>query len=102
MYHDGLSIALVVKPPISLAFLPIPLPVPANWVSHGKRDNWLAWTQAELAERAKVGLSTVKDYESAKRTPIANNLEAIQRALEAGGMQFGTNSIEGPISKSGS
>lgn len=61
--------------------------------------NWLAWTQAELAERAKVGLSTVKDYESGKRTPIANNLEAIQRALEAGGIGFQPNSITGPIAK---
>jgi ribosome-binding protein aMBF1 (putative translation factor) len=61
--------------------------------------NWLAWTQAELAERAKVGLSTVKDYESAKRTPIANNLEAIKRALEAGGIGFGPDSVSGPISK---
>jgi transcriptional regulator with XRE-family HTH domain len=59
--------------------------------------NWLAWTQAELAERSKVGLSTVKDYESGKRTPIANNLEAIQRALEAGGMKFTADSVSGPI-----
>jgi ribosome-binding protein aMBF1 (putative translation factor) len=59
--------------------------------------NWLAWTQAELAEKAKVGLSTVKDYESGKRTPIANNLEAIKRALERGGIQFGEASISGPI-----
>jgi transcriptional regulator with XRE-family HTH domain len=59
--------------------------------------NWLAWTQVELAERAKVGLSTVKDYESGKRTPIANNLEAIQRALEVGGITFQANAISGPI-----
>lgn len=59
--------------------------------------NWLAWTQAELAERSKVGLSTVKDYEGGKRTPIANNLEAIQRALEAGGMKFTADSVSGPI-----
>ena len=59
--------------------------------------SWLAWTQAELAAKAKVGLSTVKDYEGGKRTPIANNLEAIKRALEAGGIRFTENSVCGPI-----
>ena len=61
--------------------------------------NWLAWTQAELAERSKVGLSTVKDYEGGKRTPIANNLEAMQRALEAAGIKFTADSVSGPIKK---
>ena len=59
--------------------------------------NWLAWTQAELAEKAKVGLSTVKDYESGKRTPIANNIEAIQRAMESAGIKFGTGTVSGPL-----
>jgi transcriptional regulator with XRE-family HTH domain len=59
--------------------------------------NWLSWTQAELAERANVGLSTIKDYESAKRTPMANNLEAIKRALENGGMTISDASVSGPI-----
>lgn len=59
--------------------------------------NWLAWTQAELAERAKVGLSTVKDYEGGKRTPIANNLEAIKKALENGGIRFTADSVSGPM-----
>lgn len=59
--------------------------------------NWLAWTQAELAERSKVGLSTVKDYEGGKRTPIANNLEAIKKALEGGGIEFTVDSVRGPI-----
>jgi transcriptional regulator with XRE-family HTH domain len=49
---------------------------------------WLGWTQAELAERAQVGLSTIKDFEGKARTPIANNLQAILKALEAGGMQM--------------
>lgn len=59
--------------------------------------NWLAWTQAELAEKAKVGLSTIKDFESGKRTPIANNLEAIKKALEAGGIWFGDAVVGGPV-----
>lgn len=46
---------------------------------------WLGWTQAQLAEAARVGLSTVKDFESGKRVPIANNLDAIRRALQEGG-----------------
>ena len=59
--------------------------------------NWLAWTQAELAAKANVGLSTVKDYERGKRTPIANNLEAIEKALEDAGMRFTETTVSGPI-----
>lgn len=58
---------------------------------------WLGWTQADLAEKAKVGLSTVKDFESGSRTPIANNLEAMQRALEAFGIKFVDDAISGPL-----
>jgi ribosome-binding protein aMBF1 (putative translation factor) len=59
--------------------------------------NWLAWTQAELATKANVGLSTVKDYEGGRRMPIANNLEAIKKALESGGIKFTATSVSGPI-----
>jgi ribosome-binding protein aMBF1 (putative translation factor) len=49
---------------------------------------WLDWSQEELAKRANVSLSTVRDFEKGRRTPIANNLEAMRRALEAGGMRM--------------
>lgn len=49
---------------------------------------WLGWTQQALAERARVGLSTIKDFENGSRTPIANNLSAIQQALEAAGVEL--------------
>ena len=59
------------------------------------------WRSSQLAEVARVGLSTVKDYEAGKRTPIANNLEAIQRALEEAGMRFTGDSTSGPLGQNG-
>lgn len=48
---------------------------------------WLGWSQQDLAGRARVGLSTIKDFESGNRKPIANNLDAIRRALEEAGIE---------------
>jgi transcriptional regulator with XRE-family HTH domain len=59
----------------------------------------LAWMQAELAAKAVVGLSTVKDYEAGNRTPIANNLLAMQKALEKVGIRFTADSNSGPIKR---
>lgn len=56
----------------------------------------LGWSQEQLAEKAKVGTSTVKDVESGKREPILSNLEAIRRALEAGGAKFIPANGDGP------
>jgi hypothetical protein len=39
-----------------------------------------------LASRARIGLSTVKDFERGERKPITNNLDAIQRAIETEGI----------------
>lgn len=62
---------------------------------------WLGWGQDELATRAKVGVSTVRDFERGARAPIANNMDAMRRALEAGGVRFlfdgeTPRGIEGP------
>jgi len=48
----------------------------------------LDWQQTDLAAAARVGLSTVRDFERGARTPIANNLSAIKSALEAAGVKF--------------
>jgi ribosome-binding protein aMBF1 (putative translation factor) len=49
---------------------------------------WLNWSQEELAAKAQVSNSTLRDFETGRRVPIANNLSAIRRALEDAGMQF--------------
>lgn len=49
---------------------------------------WLDWSQEDLAKKANVSLSTVRDFEKGRRTPIANNLEAIERALIGAGIHF--------------
>jgi DNA-binding transcriptional regulator YiaG len=49
---------------------------------------WLEWSQAELARRANVSLRTVQGFESGRKTPIANNLDAMQRAIETAGVRL--------------
>jgi DNA-binding transcriptional regulator YiaG len=47
---------------------------------------WLSWSQDELAKRANVSMSTVKDFERGARVPIGNNLTAMRNAIEAAGI----------------
>lgn len=49
---------------------------------------WLDWTQQTLAERSRVALSTVRDFEKGRRVPIANNLYAMRQAMEHAGVRF--------------
>ena len=48
----------------------------------------LDWTQDRLATEASVSLSTIKEFEAGRRSPISNNLAAMKRALESGGVEF--------------
>jgi transcriptional regulator with XRE-family HTH domain len=50
----------------------------------------LGWSQAELAEKSRVGLSTVRRME-ADLGPVrvqSDNLWKVQRTIEAAGIQF--------------
>jgi ribosome-binding protein aMBF1 (putative translation factor) len=49
---------------------------------------WLGWSQSDLASRASVSLSAVRDFEKGRHTPIRNNLAAMLRALEHAGMRM--------------
>ena len=50
----------------------------------------LRWTADDLAKRSKVGLSTIKRTEAGEGPMrlTAANADAIQRALEDGGIEF--------------
>lgn len=57
---------------------------------------WLDISQGDLASAAGVSLSTVRDFEKGRRVPISNNLNAIRSSLEAEGVEFTENGINGP------
>lgn len=48
----------------------------------------LKWTQGELAGKADLALSTIKDFEAERRTPHAPNLAEIERVFVAAGIEF--------------
>ncbi len=54
------------------------------------------WPQQQLAKAANVGVSTVKNFETGHSTPTANNLSAIQSALEHAGVEFISEEHGGP------
>ena len=53
----------------------------------------LGWSQRELARRAQLGTSTVADFERGARAPTTNNIQAMVKALEEGGVVFTGQSV---------
>lgn len=61
----------------------------------------LDWSQTELAGKANLSESTVRDFEKGRRVPSPNNLSALQRALEAAGVEFTNGGRPGVRLKAG-
>jgi ribosome-binding protein aMBF1 (putative translation factor) len=49
---------------------------------------WLGWSQRELAQRARVSLNTVHEFEIGRRTTTANNIASMRRAIEEAGLRL--------------
>lgn len=56
----------------------------------------LNWSQPQLATASGASVSTIRDFETGKRAPIANNLRALREALEAAGVEFIAENGGGP------
>ncbi len=56
----------------------------------------IGFSQTDLAVEARVGESTVRNFEAGRSVPISNNLESIQRALQARGVEFIPENGGGP------
>ena len=48
----------------------------------------LDWTQQELADQAKVGVVTVRQFEAGDVTPRRATLQVIRRAFELAGVEL--------------
>jgi|SRR6516162_10054507 len=62
-------------------------PSPRSSTARAARG-WLGWSQAELARRANVSVGTVRSFEAKQREPIANNVVAMRRVIEAAGVRL--------------
>ncbi|WP_346772421.1 helix-turn-helix transcriptional regulator [Chelativorans sp. AA-79] len=48
----------------------------------------LDWSQQQLAEAAKIGNATIRNFESSKSAPQHATLDVLRRAFEAQGIIF--------------
>ena len=56
----------------------------------------LGWSQMQLATAARVGVGTVRQFESGNADPRNATLEVLQRAFEMAGVIFIPSNGEGP------
>jgi transcriptional regulator with XRE-family HTH domain len=56
----------------------------------------LDWSQAELADRAGVGIVTVRQFEAGAHEPRRATLDVIKRAFESAGVEFIDQNGGGP------
>jgi transcriptional regulator with XRE-family HTH domain len=56
----------------------------------------LEWTQNQLAEAARVGVVTIRQFESSDTEPRRATIDVIKRALEAAGVEFIDENGGGP------
>jgi transcriptional regulator with XRE-family HTH domain len=54
----------------------------------------LNWTQERLATEADIGVRTVIDYETDRRTPMRASLAAMAQAVERAGVAFTERGVE--------
>lgn len=54
------------------------------------------WSQQDLADEAKVGNATIRNFESGRTTPQHSTLQVLRAALEAAGVIFVAENGEGP------
>jgi transcriptional regulator with XRE-family HTH domain len=48
----------------------------------------LGWSQAELAKRSNVAVSTIADWERGKRRLVRNNFNAVCKTFGQAGIEF--------------
>src|SRR5690348_2981424 len=55
----------------------------------------LDWTQDDLAQKARVSVTALRNFERGATIPVTNNLLALQDALEGAGIEFQNDDAPG-------
>jgi len=48
----------------------------------------LDWTQKDLAEKSRIGIVTIRQFEGGKTEPMHATMVVLQQAFEAAGVEF--------------